>query len=204
MSRAASWAAIWKSAKQPDDRAPEARTFMIIVINGPLGIGKSTLSEALSERIDRCAMLDGDSLVAVNPLPADPVEHLHRGIVLLLRHHRRFGYRHFVINHLWETAAELEDLHRRLARLDDRILCFRMTLDPESNLARIDRRASVRAIDELDYEQETFHREHAVLSGAVGRELGEPWDATAPPEQLADALLREIRHRYPSGGVQVG
>lgn len=32
---------------------------MIIVLNGPLGIGKSTLAEALAEAIDHCVMLDG-------------------------------------------------------------------------------------------------------------------------------------------------
>ena len=37
---------------------------MIILLNGPLGIGKSTLSEALTERVDWCAMLDGDGTVA--------------------------------------------------------------------------------------------------------------------------------------------
>jgi shikimate kinase len=40
---------------------------MIIALYGPLGIGKSTLAEALAESIDRCVMLDGDHLVAVNP-----------------------------------------------------------------------------------------------------------------------------------------
>ena len=37
---------------------------MIIVLNGPLGIGKSTLAEALAESIDQSVMLDGDHLVA--------------------------------------------------------------------------------------------------------------------------------------------
>ena len=67
---------------------------MIIVLNGPLGIGKSTLAEALAESIDQCVMLDGDHLVAVNPPPSDAIEHLHSTIALLIAHHRRFGYRH--------------------------------------------------------------------------------------------------------------
>lgn len=36
-----------------------AVSHMIIVLNGPLGIGKSTLAEALADSIDRCVMLDG-------------------------------------------------------------------------------------------------------------------------------------------------
>jgi adenylate kinase family enzyme len=43
---------------------------MIIVLNGPLGIGKSTFAEALTESIESSVMLDGDRLVAVNPPPA--------------------------------------------------------------------------------------------------------------------------------------
>src|SRR5688572_22998987 len=50
---------------------------MIILLNGPLGIGKSTLAEALSESIPQCVMLDGDALIAANPEPVDPLEHLH-------------------------------------------------------------------------------------------------------------------------------
>ena len=55
---------------------------MIIVLNGPLGIGKSTLAEALTESIDACVMLSGDQLVAVNPPSKNALEHLHSTIEL--------------------------------------------------------------------------------------------------------------------------
>src|SRR5262245_62570546 len=83
---------------------------MIIVLNGPLGIGKSTLAEALMESIDGCVMLDGDRLVAANPPYGDELEHVHSTIALLIEHHSRFGYRNFVIDYLWRTPAELADL----------------------------------------------------------------------------------------------
>jgi adenylate kinase family enzyme len=87
---------------------------LFIVLNGPLGIGKSTLAEALTESIDSCVWLDGDRLVAANPPAADELEHLHSTIELLVTHHRRIGYRHFVIDHVWRTPAALSDLRRRL------------------------------------------------------------------------------------------
>ena len=80
---------------------------MIIVLNGPLGIGKSTLAEALAESIEQCVSLDGDHLVAANPPAADEREHLHSTIALLVGHHRQFGYRHFVINHFWRSPRTL-------------------------------------------------------------------------------------------------
>ena len=83
---------------------------MIIVLNGPLGIGKSTLAEALTERIESCVMLNGDRLVAVNPPAADALDHLHSTIALLVAHQGHYGYRNYVIDHVWRSPAELGDL----------------------------------------------------------------------------------------------
>ena len=126
---------------------------MIIVLNGPLGIGKTTLADVLTETIDACAMLSGDSLVAVNPPSNTELEHLHSTIELLVRHHRRFGYRNFVIEHVWRTERDLTDL---VGRLDDpKVHCFLLTVPIEENLRRIERRQTARAIDERAFEHRT-------------------------------------------------
>lgn len=165
---------------------------MIIVLNGPLGIGKSTLAEALSESIDHCVMLDGDALVAANPAPADPLEHLHSTIALLVAHHRRFGYRHFVIDHLWTSPAELADLRDRLLEMDNDIRCFLLTLPAQENLARIERRASTRALDEREFELRIFNEEREALSASAPGTLGEPLDVSAPPHELVAAMLKRL------------
>ena len=170
---------------------------MFIVLNGPLGIGKSTLAEALTESIDHCVMLDGDSLVAVNPPPSDELEHLHSTIAVLVAHHRRFGYRHFVIDHLWRTADELEDLRRRLLDVDGEadIHCFLLTLPLAENLRRIDSRQSGRVLDEQEFEQETVAQERAILFDRDTSEggLGEPFDVSAKPEELVMAMKHRLR-----------
>jgi len=165
---------------------------MIIVLNGPLGIGKSTLAEALTESIDSCIMLDGDRLVAANPPPADALEHLHSTIALLVTHHQRFGYRHFVIDHVWRSAAELADLRRRLIAIDRDadIRCFLLTLPADENLRRIDRRQRARAIDEREFELRTVTEEREVLM--KGCDLGERFDVSAPPPELVAAMLRRL------------
>lgn len=165
---------------------------MIIVLNGPLGIGKSSLAEALMESIDGCVMLDGDALVAANPPHADALEHLHSTIELLVAHHRRRGYRHFVIDHLWRTPAELADLRRRLVPVDDAFHCFLLTLPADENLRRIERRAHARAIDEIAFERRTFVEEREQLAAYAGNELGERFDVSAPPPELAAKLLRRL------------
>lgn len=163
---------------------------MIIVLNGPLGVGKSTLAEALMESIDRCAMLDGDQLIALNPPPDDEVAYLHATIALLVAHHKREGYEHFVINHLWRTPEELEGLRRSLEGIEADIRCFLLTLPLEENLRRILSRQAARALDELEFELETVAEERALLESTPG--LGEPFEVSGPPSELVAALLDRL------------
>jgi len=165
---------------------------MIIVLNGLLGIGKSTLAEALAESIGQSVMLDGDHLVAANPPLYDQLEHLHSTIALLVAHHRRFGYLHFVVDHIWTSPAELAELRSRLIGIDDDIRCFRLTLPADENLRRIQRRASARAFDECEFEQRTFREESEALARSPGRDLGEPFDVSAQPPDLVATMLRHL------------
>ncbi len=164
---------------------------MIIVLNGPLGIGKSTLAEAFVERVDSCVMLDGDALIAVNPEAADPQAQLHSVLALLIAHHRRFGYRHFVINHIWRSPAALADLRRRLPGEPD-FHVFLLVLAADKNLERITRRASTRAIDELEFELRTVSEERDVLAAWSDGELGVPFEVDATPDELAERLLGRL------------
>lgn len=140
---------------------------MIIVLNGLLGIGKSTLAEALTESIDACAMLSSDHLVAVNPPSKTALEHLHSTIEVLVHHHRRFGYRNFVIERIWNTEWELADLKRLLD--DTKIYRFLLTLPIEENLRRIELRQTARAIDESEFEHFTLPQERQALEGIRAR-----------------------------------
>jgi len=167
---------------------------MFIVLNGPLGIGKSTLAEALSESIDKCVMLDGDYLIAVNPPPTDQLQHLHSTLSLLVAHHRRFGYRHFVIDHVWHSPTELADLRRTLLDVDDdaEVHCFLLTLPLEENLRRIKRRQSARALNEQEFELRTVAEEREALFESRAGDLGEHFDVSAPPDELVATMLRRL------------
>lgn len=123
---------------------------MIILLNGSLGIGKTTLADSLMEGIDHSVMLDGDFLVAANPEPSNGLEHLHSTLSLLVPHYRSFGYQHFVISHIWTAQEEIDDLRYRLANYDGDFRCFLLTLPAEENLKRISSRTSGRALDEID------------------------------------------------------
>ena len=168
---------------------------MIVVLNGPLGVGKSTLAEALAESIDQCVMLDGDHLVAANPPAADELDHLHSTIELLVGHHRGFGYRHFVVNHGWRSGAAVADLRRRLTRLDADVRVFLLTLASDENLRRIERRQHARALDEREFELRTVAEEREAMTNPAAGDLGEPFDVSAPPSELLIAILQKLSLR---------
>ena len=164
---------------------------MIVLLNGPPGIGKSTLAEVLGESIEGCATLFGDGLTALNPAQADETGYFNATVTMLVEHHRRHGYRHFVVEHFWPSAAALDDLSARLrvAQPEGEVRCFLLTLPVEANLERIRRRRAGRAIDDHLDEMAGFANEAATLAAAAPGELGEPFDASDPP----DVLARRIR-----------
>ena len=124
-----------------------------------------------------------------NPPAPDEVDHLHATIAFLVEHHRRFGYQHFVIDHLWRSARDLEDLRLRLAAIDPEapFQCFLLTLPVEENQLRIERRQEARALDEREFELHTSADERRLLSGRT--DLGEPFDVSGAPDELVATLV---------------
>src|SRR5687768_1120337 len=105
-----------------------SREVLVVLLNGPLGVGKSTLGEVLGEAIERSVTFDGDWLVACNPPPADETSYLHETLALLVGRHLAHGYSRFVINHFWSAPAQIADLRDRLAAVAPnlRLHCFRL------------------------------------------------------------------------------
>ena len=170
---------------------------MIVLLNGPLGIGKSTLAEALVESLERSVMLDGDKLIAANPEPPGGIDYLHSTIALLVQHHRRFGYRHFVIDHIWRTPSDLADLRHRVALVadDDEFRCFLLTLPEDEHLRRIERRARASTLDEREFELRTCAEERKALASFKTGELGEPFEVSDVPQKLVASLLGRLNLR---------
>ncbi len=106
---------------------------MVIIINGPCGIGKTTLAWELLGRFDRAVMLDGDYIGAFHPgwdedksRPAYLRKTLHH---LVAFHQQEGQYSHFVINYVFERPEALADLVGRLALLNNPVYTFRLIAD---------------------------------------------------------------------------
>lgn len=171
---------------------------MIVIINGPLGIGKTEVSWALLERFERAAMLDGDYIGgAVRPFdifnPAD-ISYVLRAIHHLAAFHKANGYADLVINYVFETPGQLEELRGRLRELDETIYAFRLTCAAAEHARRIRGRAERLAIDleEAAWELERGRALASILALAAERgDLGLEIDTTGLDAREVAAAIWE-------------
>ena len=168
---------------------------MIILINGPLGVGKTEVAWKLIEKFDRAIMLDGDYFGAVHPFEIyDPqrVTYLYDTICHVARFHAEHGYRNLVVNYVFEKPEALAQLRRALNDIDDVTYAFRLTCSAEEIECRIRSRSS--DLDRLAWESQRFRELQAIQDTNARRgDLGFVVDTTELSiEEVADAIWRNI------------
>jgi hypothetical protein len=86
-------------------------TVVILIIIGPLGIGKTTTASYLLEKFRVGVMLDGDYIAAFHPFDHYNSAHLdyaYHTFRVLIAHHLANGIRDFVLNWVFEDPARLQ------------------------------------------------------------------------------------------------
>ena len=145
---------------------------MIIIINGALGVGKSSVADQLRYRFEKSVNLDGDYIGDVHPFEIyddDRIRHLYRTLELLIRFHQANGYQNFVINYVFESPETLQALLQLLSPLDPSIHTYWLVCDEEEQARRI----RARNREYLDWELNRFVelqriQQQAALSGFIG------------------------------------
>lgn len=169
---------------------------MIIIVNGPLGVGKTEVAWKLIEKFDRAVMLDGDYLGAVHPFEiydGQRVAYLYDTICHVAKFHAEHDYRNLVVNYVFEMPESLAQLRRALNAIDDVTYAFRLTCDAEE----IDRRIRLRGNHDpafLTWELNRFRELQAIQETNARRgDLGFVIDTTALSiAEVADAIWRNI------------
>ena len=126
---------------------------MIIILNGSIGVGKTSISWELNRRLAPSVMLDGDYIGAVNPFALYDKErtaYLYRTFAHLVQFHLENGYQHFIINYVFEQAEELHGLLDALAPLQQAVHCFWLSCTLEEQQRRIRQRNN----NQMDWELE--------------------------------------------------
>lgn len=165
---------------------------MIIIINGPCGIGKSTTGEHVTWKFDRAVFLDGDYIGSVHPFEIYDdvrIEHLYQTLRHLIAFHiERGDYHNFVIPYVFEAPESLARLRTLLADLDDEVYPFRLVCDARVIEQRL--RDASRPPDELDwYLNRAPELVRIQEAAARNGDLGYVVDTTSrPPAEVADAI----------------
>jgi broad-specificity NMP kinase len=172
---------------------------MILIINGSLGVGKTSVAEQLTWKFDKAVHLDGDAIGDVHPFEIyDParIDHLYRTLGLLVKFHQQNGYNNFVINYVFESAQSLGNLLALLRPLDPSLHVFWLTCSPQEQ----ERRIRARSRDQVEWELARFvelqrNQSEAAQGGFIGVKVdtsemsaaevaGEIWaqiESPAPP-----------------------
>ena len=171
---------------------------MIIIINGPCGIGKTSVAWELNARFDRAVMLDGDYIGAVHPFEIYDdarVAYLYQTIHHLVAYHVEQGdYHNFVINYVFESPESLAELRHLLSDLDDEIYAFRLVASDKAIEARI-RKRELESDADLRWHLKRYKELLAIQERAAARgDMGFAVDTTdRSAKEVAEAIWQNIR-----------
>jgi broad-specificity NMP kinase len=162
---------------------------MIIILNGPLGIGKTTTAWGVVGRFERAVMLDMDYIAAIQPFDyyrQSDLDYAYQTLAILLTHHQAHGYQNFVVNWVFESAAQIERLKSHLAPLELPIHVFRLTCAPDVVEQRIRRRN----LPDVEWEVQRARDLISILERAASEgDIGTLIDTTfLTPEAVVDVI----------------
>ena len=166
---------------------------MVIIINGSLGVGKSSVAEQLHYKFDKSVHLDGDHIGDVQPFDIYDearLAHLYRTLELLIGFHQQNGYQNFVINYVFESPESLQALLDLLHPLDPSIHCYWLTCAEAEQAQRIRQRNR----DNLDWELGRFIELRRIQRAASERGfIGKEVDTTGlSPEEVGQVIWEDI------------
>mgnify|MGYP000086800215 CR=1 FL=1 len=166
---------------------------MIIIINGSLGVGKTSVAEHLTTKFNRAVHLDGDAIGDVHPFTIyDEVRitHLYRTLAHLIAFHQKNGYPNFVINYVFESHTSLQKLLDLLRPLDNDVQAYWLTCRAEEQEKRI----RARRRDQIGWELERFVELQEIQSKAAEKGfIGEEVDTTGlSAEEVAERIWRMV------------
>jgi broad-specificity NMP kinase len=151
---------------------------MIIIINGSLGVGKTSVAEHLTTKFNRAVHLDGDAIGDVHPFAIYDdarITHLYHTLAHLIAFHQENGYPNFVINYVFESHTSLQELLNLLRPLDNDVQVYWLTCRAEEQEKRI----RARSRDQISWELERFVELQAIQAQAAeGGFIGEEVDTT--------------------------
>jgi len=168
---------------------------VILIINGPLGIGKTTIAWYLLEKFRVGVMLDGDYIAAFHPFDHYNPTHLdyaYNTFRVLIAHHLANGIRDFVLNWVFENAARLQQFRQSLEDLVTPVLVYRLTCTPEELERRIRQRGLPECEAEVGRGQELLRLlDQAAMHGDLGHIVETTHQSAVA---VGEAIWQHVQH----------
>ena len=169
---------------------------MIIIINGSVGVGKTTTAWKMISKFDKAVMLDGDFIGAVHPFEIydkNRIDYLYQTLLHLIKFHQKHHYQHFVINYVFESHQSLEKLTKYLKETNLPIYVFWLTASDKIQRQRIKSRGMPK--DEEKWSLNRFKQlnkiqKEASHKGFIGEKINTD---NLSPEKVVDEVWERIK-----------
>jgi len=148
---------------------------MIIIINGPSGVGKTQTSWELLYRMPHTVVLDMDyigwAFHSFDYSNQSHIDYAHSTLFVLIKHHLQNGFYHFIVNGGFESSEKLNQILNVLYPLNLPIQVFCLWCNFKQLIYRVETRNSYNInCDESISHQEVFDiMEYSAKSGYIGR-----------------------------------
>lgn len=171
---------------------------MIIIINGPSGVGKTETSWELLYRMPHTVVLDMDyigwAFHSFDYSNQSHIEYSHSTLFVLIKHHLQNGFYHFIVNGVFGSSEKLNQILNVLYPLNLPIQVFCIWCDFEQLIYRVKTRNRYNInCNESIHTQDVFDiMEYPAKRGYIGRMLDNTQlSIRETSEQILDYLRQE-------------
>lgn len=163
---------------------------MVIILNGPCGVGKSTVAQKLAARLNKCVHIRVDDIrnfivdAEINEEQNDIAD---INTLCITKNFVESGYNNIIIDNVFESSGHLSGFIKKIKLIDNDVHSFRLYASIEENIKRNLERRVENIMDES-----RVHELYDVFSDS-GNEIGEMINTTnMSAEETAEIILKNI------------
>lgn len=163
---------------------------MILIVNGPCGVGKSTVTKELEEKFDACVHIKADYVhcfIVNSQIIPEHIRMTDINIESLVKNFKMNGFKNIIIDNVYETTEHMNSVINNLKQYDEAVFSVLLYCELEENI----RRDGMRPLDDICGEQRVREL-HEIMYNQEG--LGVIFDNTnTPKEIMASDIFQFVR-----------
>lgn len=112
---------------------------MILIINGPCGVGKTSISKELSNRLYSCININVDSIhnfIVNSDIIPEHIEVTDQNVTDLVKNYKNAQFENIIIDNVYETPEHLNRIIDSMKKYDNKIIPIRLLCSLDENIKR--------------------------------------------------------------------